>query len=305
MNHHLKSGDKIAIIAPSNAWGSEADVKKAQAWLKSNYDIEAVYGEEVYTASSASQRAQAMQSYLNDPGIKALWSFRGGEGAADVIPFLHEAREQIKKIAPKLLIGFSDFTVMLNYFNEVHAWPVVHGMGLLQAARGRVDRASIDKTMTLLMQPQTTLKLTDLQPINASAKTEHQMKAGIAGGTLSLLNISVRDLWEPTIKNKIIIIEDVNEKPHAISRTLKYLARIHFFKDAAAIIFGDFCTAPQSPGESQQATLKALRLFAAQMDCPVLLSQSFGHGVANHPFAFYGEARLSLGGAPRLCQCGD
>jgi muramoyltetrapeptide carboxypeptidase len=307
MNIELKPGDKIAIVAPSSTWPHEEDIKKAQSWLKESYQLEAVYGEEVYTNSSAEVRANALLDYIKNPEIKAIWALQGGEGAADVVPFLEQHKSEIKKASPKLLMGFSDFTVMLSYFDKAYTWPVIHVFGLLQVAKEKILQKEIDRLMDFLISQEGELRLDNLEPLNTLATKEKTIKARIIGGTLSILNISIRDVWEPDIENKIVIIEDINEKPHAVSRTLKYLNRIGFFDEAAAVIFGDFCTVPFTKDAKLQSELeagvhKALRLFAEQVNCPVLLTKAFGHGKLNYPFSFSSETTLTLGDTPLLVQ---
>ena len=110
-------------------------------------------------------------------------------------------------------------------------------------------------------------------------------------------------------KNKIVIIEDVHERPHVVSRTLKHLYRIGLLDQAAAIIFGDFFTAAighttEEKNRNEQALLKALQLFAANCSFPVFQTNRIGHGKINEPILFGAPASLQTGSNPKLTiQC--
>ena len=76
--------------------------------------------------------------------------------------------------------------------------------------------------------------------MNEQAKENKIIEAELTGGNLSVIHISIKDVWEIDTANKIIFLKDCGEKAHKIIRTLKYFSRIGLFYAVKAVIFGDF-----------------------------------------------------------------
>ena len=74
---------------------------------------------------------------------------RGGEGSADLIPMLHEKQNAIKKLPPKLIMGFSDITALLLYFSQHYNWPVIHGFNARQLALQTISPLSEKLTFNM------------------------------------------------------------------------------------------------------------------------------------------------------------
>ena len=122
---------------------------------------------------------------------------------------------------------------------------------------------------------------------------------------MSLIDISIKDIWEIETADKILFFEDVGEKAHKIIRSLKYFSRIGLFQSVKAIIFGDFNSEPIGCDRSQQEhnrdnIMKILQSFAAHQNFPVLQTNHFGHGKINWPFVYSHPYQLQLGSQPTL-----
>lgn len=292
---HLSS-PRIALVRTGSACKKDSDPDRAKQWL-AEHQLQADFNPRTQEWLSAEERAAILLEFILDDSYDVLWSFRGGEGTADILPYLEAQAANIKKAKPKRLIGFSDFIAFINYFNQRFSWPVTHGPGIMQLADGRIDAHSIETTLSLIRDPNAPVELNHLTPLNELAKQSGVIKAQLCGGNLSVLGISVKDLWEIQPANKIFIIEDVDERPHKIARTLNYLNRVDVFNGAKAVIFGDFIY--HDPAE-QEAIMRTLLRFASTCPVPVLHSTAFGHGKHNMPLPFYRTAELKLGDDGKL-----
>ena len=293
----LQPGDKIALICPGARCLSVEPLQQLQHFF-ADKGFEAVYGPECTEYLEPADKAKILMDYLQDDSIKLLWAVRGGERCADLIPYLEQYKAQLQQLTPKGLIGFSDITVLLNYFAWQVGWPVVHGMGALQftACTTPVDAITQQLTWQALCDGMPYV-IPDCQAINVAAKQAKDIDGVCCGGTLSLLNIAVGDAWQFSTKNKIVIIEDVGEGVHAVSRTLKYLQRIGFFAGAAAVVFGNFAVKPLGDTVDKQQRYREdmrryLGYFAESCDFPVFLTDKFGHGQQNYPVIFNVPARM-------------
>lgn len=288
----------VGLIRSGSACLRDDDPQYVQDWLQENYQIPAHYHPDTQQWLSAEQRAAILLEFLLADHYTALWAFRGGEGTADILPYLQQHEEAIRKARPKLLLGISDTTALLNYFNQYFGWPVAHTPSAVQVARGKVDKESTELTLALLRDTQAAYTLSSLTPLNTAAKQEKTITAKLCGGNLSMMAISVKDIWEVQTENKILILEDVNEKPYQIARYLNYLTRIGLLEKVAAIILGDFMV--EGGSDQQQAVLRTLTRFAESCAFPVLQTTAFGHGVRCFPLPFYREIQLKLGQIPEL-----
>ena len=293
----LKTGDKIAFYASGSSYPPEERVKKACDYISKKCDLKAIYWEDCFTRLPAKRRAEIFLQALFNEEFKALWAFRGGEGTGDIIPLIDVHRKEIAKLTPKLLIGFSDITVLLLYFSQIFNWPVVHGSGVPQMVEERINDMTINVTLDLVMGRLNEIKITDLKVLNSLAKISKKIKGELTGGNLSLLHCGTKEVWELDAKNKIIIIEDVNERPHVVHRTLNHLQRISLFKDAKAIIFGNFDTKPigETIKEQQKNKIRlenVLQEFAEACEIPVFFTSQIGHGQLNIPIVYKKESFL-------------
>ena len=230
---------------------------------------------------------------------------RGGEGTADLMPYLDAKREQLARATPKLLVGMSDFTPILLYFAQVFGWPAVHGMGALSLVTHHSDESTHRLTRQFLTGQWSKWRINDLIPLNAAAQREGEMVASACAANLSLANISIKEGWELHGGNKIVILEDWQEKGYVVERTLKYFKRIGLFDHTTALILGDFLARPVGVDRAAQALqaqyMKHIqRRFASHCPFPVLQTCSVGHGRRCVPVPFHYPMRLLTGSRPRL-----
>lgn len=279
----LKANDTLALFCTGSSSPTKQEPEQVSELLKQQHQLNSVYGPETYRYLPAEQRAEIFLSYLFDDNIKALWALRGGEGTADTLPFIHQHQSRIAKLKPKPLIGFSDITALLVYFAQQYQWPVAHGPGALQLIHSHLAKPYKQQVIDYLFTGQTTPP--KLTAFNEAAKQQALPQGHWIGGNLSLINISIGDLWEIQTRNKIVVLEDVNEAAHAVRRTLNYLDRLGKFTQAKAIVLGEF-SLKGNPGKELAALRRALQHFANQQTIPVYKTNQIGHGAKNKTLCF-------------------
>lgn len=306
MKHKLKPQDKVALISTSSYFGSEQEMQDLQAFLQAALRCEVIYSEETYKKTSAKERAANFLSLAMDPSVTVMWAIRGGEGSSDLLPFLNLQLDLLRSLPPKFLIGFSDVTPFLVYFLQQLNWLSIHGIGARQllVTNSGIPLAdeSFDALRDLLLGGKTT-PITQITALNALAKKDRVINAPIIGGNLSLLNISIKDCWQPITKNKIVLLEEVNEPAYRIARTVKYLQRVGFFHEAAAILFAGLYFEPEETAAHKNFNLGIrafLEDFAASCELPVLYTAQVSHNSVNLPLPFYLTSELKLGALPKL-----
>ena len=300
----VRAGDQIALVSTARI-GSLAEVEGVKQCLEQAYGINAVYLPDAHEKFPPPERAAwLLQHVLNDE-IKLIWALRGGEGTADLIPYIDAKRQQIERAQPKILVGLSDFTPILLYFAQQWDWPAVHGMGADSLVTHHWDDTTHDLTQQFLMGRARNPIIDDFVPLNAAAEVEGEIVAAACTANLSLANISIKDCWELETQNKIVILEDWQEKGFVVERTLKYFKRIGIFDRARALILGDFLARPIGVDGEEQALQAAYmqhiqKRFASHCTFPVLQTNSIGHGQRCVPIPFLHPMRLRTGKRPTL-----
>ncbi len=302
----LTSKSKVVIISTSAYYGTEREVQDIQAFLQATLNCQVEYSEECYRKFSVKERAANFLSHALDPTIDVLWALRGGEGSADLLPYIHPQLLNLVKLPPKTLIGFSDVTPLLVYFYQQLQWYCISAIVARQLVRTNsgepISDISFDALRELLRHG-VSPAISEIQPLNNAAKKSKHIGAHIIGGNLSMINISIKDLWQLQTKNKILLLEEVNEPAYRLIRTLKYFARIGLFSDVSAILLaGIYYDEHQAkrPDLFNQAITEALHDFARTQAKPVLYTPQISHGSVNLPVPFYLKAQLQLGENPTM-----
>jgi len=73
-----------------------------------------------YTANTKELRQKGLKDALLDPNVDIIWAVRGGYGCSQIVIDLID----IKPVSPKILIGFSDITMLHHLFNCFYHLPV-------------------------------------------------------------------------------------------------------------------------------------------------------------------------------------
>lgn len=248
-------------------------------------------------AQTAVQRAHHLYRVLCDEGVDLIWFLRGGEGSADILPHLHQYQAHLSSLKPKALLGLSDCTAVLLYMAQYYGWPTTYGMGAVGAAKPQgLDAASL-KCFREWIEGNTTGLLEDLVPLNSSALLCQGLAASVCVGNLTLLALSIKDLWEFRAENKLLMVEDWHEAPYAVHRLLKYLGRVSQLDHIQGLIVGDFCADVDRLGATEALRFKQqmqerLEYFSKEQSFPVWQTTSVGHGPRQVPITMNVPVRL-------------
>lgn len=245
---------------------------------ENSYDIELVDGG---LCLHPTQRAQRLIELFESPYCDVVWALRGGCGSADCLPELYQQLPRLRRCLPKLLVGFSDITALLLFFSKHLGWPVWHAPVVRDVWRQRIDPVSIQQIIDVLTQQDISVQM-PLQALNAAAKVPGCLTVPVTGGNLCMVALSIKDYNEINTQGHVVILEDVNEAPYAVGRTLAYLTRIGQFSCACAVVLGDF----SGPDSDLLKMNKVLKNFAQAQSIPVFSCDQFGHGPLNTPIPF-------------------
>lgn len=279
----LKPGDQVGLITPASYLedeGLEKAVKNLeQLGLKPvlGKNIRADYGS---LAGTDEQRLADLHQMFSDPAIQGVWCARGGYGCARILP-----KVDFKMIRrnPKVFVGYSDITALHIAIQRYTGLVTYHG----PVGSSTLTDYTREQLEQLLFAPSEnyTIKLAPLQKEKAledAAYSTKIIRPGVAegqlvGGNLTLLASALGTNYIPDLKNKILFIEDIGEKPYRIDRMLTSLRQAWPLSDLAGIAMGVFADCEAKSGSRSLTLLETIEDRLGDLDMPIVYGLSFGH----------------------------
>jgi muramoyltetrapeptide carboxypeptidase len=229
-----------------------------------------------YHAHNDEMRYANTLAAFNHLDSQIIWSLRGGYGAAKVVTKLIASgfKPQLKKT----LIGFSDITALHIYLSQNFGWKTIHGAVLSQVNSPEINQDNITSILAILNDKK--VEFSGLKLISKVAP-DKQITGLVSGGNLCIVDTSLATPWQIDGNDKILILEDVNERGYRIDRMLHHLMQAGVLTQVKAMILN--FTKTQEP-DGTDHTAYALEDFAYQVPFPLFTYDKVGHGYDNLPF---------------------
>ncbi|MEE2657980.1 MAG: LD-carboxypeptidase [Candidatus Latescibacterota bacterium] len=292
----LRSGDTIALVAPSHP-GDQQRIEAASQFLRHReYGVEVMAhssGSYHYLAGRDSERASDLMRAFENPAIAALFCVRGGYGSGRTLDLLDY---DVIARHPKAVVGFSDSTAL--------------HLGLY-ARTGLVGFTGCLTDLDLATDPPNPAKhflhdalwplLTIARPLGELPISEELgvLRHGVAEGPLVPANLAVLcslmgTPFAPNLEGCILLVEDVSEYPYRIDRMLTQLRLAGVFSRISGLALGDF-TACFEPEEMELSpTLEEIVEDAVgNRDLPILTGVPYGHLPRRLVLPIGGAARMT------------
>ncbi|XP_037032944.1 putative carboxypeptidase RC0549 [Bradysia coprophila] len=279
---NVKPGDVVKVIAPARK-SPDSALPLIKNYVESlglvaNISENIYSDEDAFYANTDEFRANDLISAVLDDDVKIIWCVRGGTGSIRLIPYL-EAKLPTK-VNHKILIGYSDITVLHLYFEYKYGWQTIQGP-MLEAIATQSYSPTSESVLTLEalifeQQEKVCWNATKLNDVTAN-----NIESEIVGGNAALVEASVGTDWEVNSKGRILFFEDVGEAAYSIERSLDHMKQARIFDGADAVIFGDFT-------QADNTTLMNIVFdrFAESVSFPVFRVTGIGHGSVNIPLPF-------------------
>lgn len=270
----LTPGDTIGLIAPGSPFSDKQyqtaieNIKSLGFQCKEGTHLHAKKG---FLAGSDQQRINDIHDMFEDPKVDAIWCLRGGYGTARLLPLLDY--KLIKK-HPKIILGYSDITALLNAIHQCTGLITFHGP-IAGAALTAYSRRSFETT---LMQSQPSkIPSTGQHQLNVLSKSKSATSAQILGGNLSLVAALCGTDKQIDYKAKILFLEDIGERPYRIDRMLTQVHQAIPFDKAKAILLGQFQDCAARPDSASLSLEEVFKMHFSRLDIPVLRGYDIGH----------------------------
>jgi muramoyltetrapeptide carboxypeptidase len=279
----LGKGSRIALVAPAGPLLERDDLTRAQALCRA-LDYDPVLGRNAYArhgylAGTDEERLSDFNRAASDPSIDAIWCIRGGYGS---IRLLDRIDYDALVARPRVVIGFSDITAVLNAITHLTGLITFHG----PVARSSMSEFTRQHFERILSRPDGAGRL-DRIPAASGALIPREnrivaLTGGVAegrliGGNLTLLQCLIGTPYFPDLAGAILFVEDVGEDLYRIDRMLAHLRLCGALRPLAGVLIGRFTDLERSGADGARGFDEVLSDYLAPLRIPVAYGFPVGH----------------------------
>jgi muramoyltetrapeptide carboxypeptidase len=270
----LQRGDRVAIVAPAGKLKKdalEAAVKQLQAWRLKVTLGRYIFSEgHNYLSGTDEERLNDIQRALDSRDIRAVFCARGGYGATRILNRMDFTKFRKH---PKWIIGFSDITA-LHLLMYKEGYQSIHAI-MPSQFNDPMAGPSIDSLHQILFKGRLVVRAgADLANVPGSGTGE------VIGGNLTIILDSMGTPIEPETRNKILVIEEIDEYKYKIDRMLTQLQRGGKLDKLAGLVVGYMTAIRDSNTPFGESITNIVRHHTGEFGYPVAFNFPIGH---EHP----------------------
>jgi len=241
-------------------------------------------------ARPAQRTIDDLQRFFAASEIKALWAGRGGYGSNYLLPLL----DLIEIPRPKIVIASSDVSYLLWYLLEQRRLVVFYGpMAYGGLAAGTYDREQVLAALTANQAPMS---------FQGEVLCPGRAKGLLTGGCLSNFASLIGTPYLPEIKGRVLLLEDVNERPYRLDRLLWQCEQAGVFRRLRALLLGEFPGCFKD-GDEKETFFRRWRERLSGLGIPVIFDLPFGHAECSQVLPLGVKAAIDSEAAPHQLSC--
>lgn len=209
----LNLNNTFQVFYPASAFELE-NLKQGIAIATNRLKLEEVATappkQDHFYAATTKTRGISFLSALKGPA-DLIWAARGGYGT---IEWLDMIEPELDHYQDKTIIGFSDLTALHSLLSN-RGYTSIHGPMLASKNFLEADDGELNSLLLCLHQQKQQF------PIQGNQNTQGRL----VGGNLSVLSHLMGTPYQLVLKpGDILFLEDINEAPYALARSLKQLS---------------------------------------------------------------------------------
>ena len=279
----LRAGATVGLVTPASNVPENEDLLAAMDLVRSlGFEAKAAPNlrrRKQYLAGSDQQRADDLNGMFADDEVDAIFCVRGGYGSGRL---LRDLDYQTIANNPKILMGYSDITAILNAIHVKTGMVTYHG----PIAGDNFSSYTYEQFQRILMEPRQVTRIAQPpafveQPGVVERKNRltpivpGRAEGKLIGGNLSLLVTLLGTPYEPDFDGAILFLEDISEPPYSVDRMLTHLWLTGHLERTAGIVFGKF-TDDDYDGNTLSME-QVLRERCEPLGIPTLRGAMIGH----------------------------
>ena len=269
----LESGDTIAVISPAAPSPIE-QLEAGEALLEGlGYRVKVMpnaANTAAYLAGGDTERLSDLHAAFTDPGIDGILCARGGYGCARLLPHIDF---DLIKSNPKLLMGFSDVTVLLNVIQQK--------TGLVGLYSPMLTSNLINDDQAFTIENWQRVIRGEAVPYAIESKDAYQcFESGVAEGRLVVVNLTLLASlcgtpWAIDTTNTVVVIEDWKERYYTLDRQFTQLIQAGVLgPHCAGLLLADF----SCEDEFDYPLAEQLQRLTKELGIPCGYGFTCGHG---------------------------
>jgi muramoyltetrapeptide carboxypeptidase len=233
----LRAGDTVGIISPSEPIEFRNEFYAGVRELE-GIGLRVLLGKNVfrkyggYMAGTVEQRLHDLHSMFRNPKVKAIFVSGGGFCVNQILPFVNYS---LIKNNPKILMGYSDITVLLNAIYAKTGLITFHGPSV-ELSIANWEKFTKNGFIKATFQSKPLGKITGL----SSWKVFKRGKATgrLLGGNLTVLRTLIGTKYNPDWKNAILFWEDCDLTYEDLDHFITHLKLTGIFDKISGMVIG-------------------------------------------------------------------
>lgn len=287
----LKKGDRIGVVSPSRAVMPELAGQFANGvkYLQ-GLGFEVVQGRNVFSSSwgysaSPEEKAEDINAMFADDSVRAVICSQGGANSNACLPYLDW---ELIRTHPKVFLGISDITVLLNAIHQQTGLVTYHGNDVVWGF-GRVPTDYDRQEFISILVEGRSGKITPrgLRKTVRGGAAEGKL----LGGNLPCLLKLAGTPYFPDFSEAIFFVEAIDISPEGCDQAFHQLKQIGFFERIRGAVVG-YIDGLQNIENAPVQMEELLLHVSAGREFPILKVDDFGHNCPNTVLPVGGRLRL-------------
>ena len=287
----LNYGDTIGVVGVSNSLALHnrfEDFKRAEELLISKgfkikfgkYVKEDYYG----SCGTREQKAEDMMNMFKDNEVKAIICLAGGQTCNTFIDLLDY--EKIKK-HPKILVGYSDITVLLQTIYKKTGLVTFSGPDFISFGTEYAE-----EQYQVFEDAFVNKKLDKFNNGNKNIIKNGNAEGEIIGTNLGCMMHLLGTEYLPDMQDKILFIESYRTSPNECQRRFAHLKQYGIFDKIKGIVIG-YNHDLQKDGNTYPQMEDILLEYTKEYNFPIVKCNDYGHKIVNSVIPIGGFCKIN------------
>lgn len=266
INNNNKKNDKrynIYVVSFSD----NVDEEKIEEVLNAKerfekYGFNVVLGKSLCNNSKENISYDLEQIENNEKDIDIVFCSKGGDSETENIQHV-----KMEKLKDKIVIGFSDNTIILNFMYIYNNNKSIHYMNFKEYEKDE-DILKLKKILENDLNDDSKKII-----INYNTIRKGRLKGSVIGGNLTIFSRIITHF--KTFKNRILLLEDLDIETDMknVEKALNILGKYNVFEEISGIIIGNYgCERIEKQKPFRDAILKRIT-----RNIPVIENNMIGH----------------------------
>ncbi len=274
----LNKHDLIGIVTPASPVADSSRIERGVRYLESlgyrtkiGVNVGKVRG---YLAGTDEERVADLHAMFADKEVKAIICARGGYGTPRLLPLLNY---RLIGRNPKIFSGFSDITALQFAFWKKCGLITFHGPMAGVEMSGEIDPFTEEMFWRTVTSTKKIGKIAFPEEPQVQSLHSGKARGRLLGGNLSLIVSILGTSYQPSFRNSLLFVEEIEEQPYRLDRMMMQIRNARLYKDINGMLLGQFTGCEADTSKPSLTTSEVFQDVTSSFEKPVLANLPFGH----------------------------